>query len=132
MSGHEYARPTSQLRPPTKFFRQKGLPLKPGSTENLPPKSWHLGTMSTPGFTLQVHSLGSLLTCHAKEAYLVSADHHALDPGRPVQGGDGHEGDDGGAVGVGDDAPLARLHALHRLRVDLRDDQGHSFLHPEG
>lgn len=33
-----------------------------------------------------------------------------------VQRGDGHEGDDGGAVGVGNDAALAGLHARHRLR----------------
>ena len=45
-----------------------------------------------------------------------------------VQGVDGHQRDDGGAVGVGDDA----LVLLHVLRIDLRHDQGHIRVHAEG
>ena len=65
-------------------------------------------------------------------SHLVGADNHALDLGKPVQRGDCHERNDGGAVGVGHDAPLALCHALQRIRVDLRNHQGNALCHPEG
>mmetsp|Transcript_13737 Transcript_13737/g.34646 ORF Transcript_13737/g.34646 Transcript_13737/m.34646 type:complete len:295 (+) Transcript_13737:148-1032(+) len=62
---------------------------------------------------------------------LVRAHDHALDGADLVQRRDGHERDDGGAVGVGDDAALALapLHARHRLGVHLRDDQRYALRH---
>ena len=65
-------------------------------------------------------------------AYLVSADDHALDANSLVDGSSGHEGDDGGAVGVGDDAALPSLQTANVFWVDLRNDQWHSLCHPEG
>ena len=59
---------------------------------------------------------------------LVAAGHDALDGTVVVQGVDGHQRDDGGAVGVGDDS----LVLLHVLRIDLRHDQGHIRVHAEG
>mmetsp|Transcript_1749 Transcript_1749/g.3013 ORF Transcript_1749/g.3013 Transcript_1749/m.3013 type:complete len:355 (+) Transcript_1749:380-1444(+) len=67
---------------------------------------------------------------------LVGGHHHALHGGLLVDGGDGHEGDDGGAVGVGDDGTLLALalapaHVRHGLRVHLRDHQRHALRHAE-
>ena len=59
---------------------------------------------------------------------LVAAGHNALDGAVVVQSVDGHQRNDGGAVGVGDDA----LVLLHVLRIDLRHDQGHIRVHAEG
>ena len=44
-----------------------------------------------------------------------------------VERGHAHEGDDGGAVGVGDEAGTAAHHALHVVGVDL----GHVVVHAE-
>ena len=62
---------------------------------------------------------------------LVCADNHSLHTGSSVQGRDSHQSDDGGAVGVCDDTPLTRLHALHGLRIDFWDDQWNALLHTE-
>ena len=59
---------------------------------------------------------------------LIAGGHDALDGTELVQGVDGHQGHDGGAVGVGDDA----LVPLHILRVDLGDHQGHVLIQAEG
>lgn len=64
--------------------------------------------------------------------YLVSADDHALDAHSLVDGSGGHEGNDSGAVGVGDDAALPSLQTANVLWVHLRNDQWHSLCHPEG
>mmetsp|Transcript_26181 Transcript_26181/g.46566 ORF Transcript_26181/g.46566 Transcript_26181/m.46566 type:complete len:333 (+) Transcript_26181:63-1061(+) len=64
---------------------------------------------------------------------LVGGDNHPLDGAHLVQRRDGHEGDDGGAVGVGNDAtlPLTVLHPRHRVWVDLRNHQRHPLCHPK-
>ena len=59
---------------------------------------------------------------------LVGGGDHGLDGAHPGQGRHGHEGHDGGAVGVGDDAFVP----FGVLRVDLRDDQRHVLPQPEG
>ncbi len=41
--------------------------------------------------------------------------------GSSMKGGDSHEGDDGGAVGVGNDTPLPIPHTLHSFWVHLRN-----------
>ena len=59
---------------------------------------------------------------------LIGGDGHGADGADGVQGIDGGGGDDGGAVGVGDDA----LVLLHVLGVDFRHHQGHIVIQPEG
>mmetsp|Transcript_12242 Transcript_12242/g.33420 ORF Transcript_12242/g.33420 Transcript_12242/m.33420 type:complete len:246 (-) Transcript_12242:134-871(-) len=86
---------------------------------------------------LAIHDVSGLLpqllhgSCTSSGRSLVGGHNHALDGGQLVQGGDGHEGDDGRAVGVGNDAALADLAVGHVVRVDLRDDQGHTLSHSE-
>mmetsp|Transcript_10224 Transcript_10224/g.21896 ORF Transcript_10224/g.21896 Transcript_10224/m.21896 type:complete len:289 (-) Transcript_10224:43-909(-) len=64
---------------------------------------------------------------------LVGGHHHPLDVCNAVQGGDGHEGNDGGAVGVCDDgSPLAQLDVGHGLGVHLGNHQGDTLGHAEG
>ena len=59
---------------------------------------------------------------------LVGAGHHALDGRELVEGGHRHEGDDGGAVGVGHDAVV-----LQRVGpVDLGHHQGDAVLQTKG
>ena len=64
--------------------------------------------------------------------YLVSADNHSPDAGCSVDGRDCHEGNDGGAVGVGNDAAFARLVPIQVVCIDLWDDQGNALCHPKG
>ena len=54
--------------------------------------------------------------------------------GDAVQRSDCHQSNDGGAVGVGDDAPLAAadLDVGHVLGVDLWDDERDALGHAEG
>ena len=54
--------------------------------------------------------------------------------GDAVQRCDRHQSNDGGAVGVGDDAPLAAadLDVGHVLGVDLGDDERDALGHAEG
>lgn len=49
-----------------------------------------------------------------------------------VQGGHSHQGNDGGAVGVGNDAPLPISHPLHSFWVDFGDNKGDTISHSEG
>ena len=64
----------------------------------------------------QLHQ--SCLTCPGYG--LIGAGHHGLDGGEPGDTGHGHQRDDGGAVGVRDDALI--LEGV--LAVDLRHHQG--------
>ena len=63
--------------------------------------------------------------------HLVGADDHAAHTGCAVQRRDGHERDDGGAVGVGDDAALSCAVPIQGVRVDLRNYQGNAVGHAE-
>ncbi len=64
-----------------------------------------------------------------KKTYLVGGDDHALDLGQPVQRRDGHECNDGGAVGVGDDGAL---HACTRPHPHLAHCRGGSAMRSRG
>ncbi len=59
---------------------------------------------------------------------LIGADDHLLNGGEIVDARDGHEGDDGAAVGVCDNALVIEGVSA----VDLRDDQRHVGLKTEG
>ena len=59
---------------------------------------------------------------------LVGGSGHGLNGGNLVQGIDGGDGDDGRAVGVGNNA----LVPLHILRIDFRHNQRHVGIQPEG
>ena len=66
---------------------------------------------------------------HARAADgLVGGGYHGLDGAGLSEGRHGHQRDDGGAVGVRDDAFMP----FRVLGVDLRHDQGHVLLQPEG
>ena len=60
---------------------------------------------------------------------LVGGADDALEAPSPMERPEGHDADDGRAVGVGDDA---LLDVLHVLGVDLGDDQGHVGVHAPG
>ncbi len=66
--------------------------------------------------------------CASAGGSLVAACHNALNGAVLIQGVDGHQGDDGGAVGVGDNA----LVLLGVLRVNFRDHQRHIRVQAEG
>ena len=89
----------------------------------------HLGR-DTLALTQQLHLLHQLLraACARAGHGLIAGGHNALDGAVVVQGVNGHQADDGGAVGVGDDA----LVLFGILRVDLRDDQRHVRVKAEG
>ncbi len=97
---------------------------------------WHSGTMHAMwtflSNTRSERSAGEAGTAlRAWRPRLVRADDHALDARRAVQRRHGHQRDDSGAVGVGDDAAAARPHARHRARIDLWDHQRHALRHAE-
>ena len=72
----------------------------------------------------QLYNTGLAGTGHG----LIGAGYHALNGGQLVQGVDGHGGDDGGAVGVGNDAVM--LESV--LGVDLGHNQRNVGVHTEG
>ena len=59
---------------------------------------------------------------------LVGGNHDAFDAGQVIQRLQGHAHDDGGTVGVGDDAFMFQ----DRLGIDLGNDQRHFRIHTEG
>ena len=65
-------------------------------------------------------------------SYLVCADDHPFDAGCSVDGRDCHERNDGRAVGIGNDAALARLVPIQVVCIDLWNDQGNALCHAEG
>ena len=89
----------------------------------------HLGLVAfaLPQGLHLVHQLNRP-ACTCTGGCLVAACHNALDRAVLVQGVDGHQGHDGGAVGVCDDA----LVLLGVLGIDLGDDQGYIGVQPEG
>mmetsp|Transcript_24192 Transcript_24192/g.29338 ORF Transcript_24192/g.29338 Transcript_24192/m.29338 type:complete len:290 (+) Transcript_24192:684-1553(+) len=80
------------------------------------------------GLLLQLcHSSGS-----STRGGLVGGDHHAVHTHSLVEGSGSHQADDGGAVGVGNNATSAGLHPSHCLWVNFGDHQRDTFGHPEG
>ena len=78
-----------------------------------------VGLALTQGFHF-VHQFNGT-ACTGTGNSLIGGGSHGADGGDLVQRIDSGDGDDGGAVGVGDDA----LVVLHILGVDLRNDQRH-------
>lgn len=64
--------------------------------------------------------------------HLVGRDDHALDTGGSVEWRDSHEGNDGGAVRVCDDAAPAPAPQLQVSPVDLGNYERNSLCHSEG
>mmetsp|Transcript_314 Transcript_314/g.341 ORF Transcript_314/g.341 Transcript_314/m.341 type:complete len:293 (-) Transcript_314:27-905(-) len=64
---------------------------------------------------------------------LVSGNDHAVHLSNPVKRSHSHKSNDSGAVRVGNDGSLAlaNLDVRHSLRVDLRNDEGHTLSHTE-
>ena len=85
----------------------------------------------SPQDTIIPGSIGAQATKSWESTDLVRADDHSLHSSSSVQGCHSHQSNDGRAVRVCNDAPLACLHALHGLRVDFWDDQGYALLHAE-
>ena len=83
---------------------------------------WHRLFAPGNGFHLLHQLQGASCACAGYR--LVGGGDHGLNGGKLCQGVDGHQGHDGGAIGIGDDA----LVPLHILGVDLWDHQGHIWV----
>ena len=88
--------------------------------------------MPDPALSTNKHNIHLEACMHYDGSPIYTPNMQVSCLGSSMKGGDSHEGDDGGAVGVGNDTPLPIPHPRHGVCIHLGNDQWHSLCHPEG